>query len=234
MATNTGMIVTSATSIASNAANAVDWPALPAEYYEARWYAAYTSANHEKRVAEQMGVRGVEHFLPLYTSVRRWKNGRVTLQRPLFPGYVFVRMALRERLRVQQIPGVARLVGFDGAPAALPDEEIETLRMSFVSGIRAEPHPYLSVGRRVRITAGPLAGREGILKRWKGNLRVVLSTELIQRSISVDIDASAVVPVHVPSGSSLPYGPYVSCNKIQRQSQSLASRREACHEFSFL
>jgi transcription antitermination factor NusG len=219
--------------IARNAASVAEWHALPAGYRETRWYAAYTSANHEKRVAEQMGLRGVEHFLPLYTSVRQWNNGRVTLQRPLFPGYVFVRMTLRERLRVQQIPGLARLVGFDGTPAALPDEEIETLRISLASGVRAEPHPYLSVGRRVRITAGPLAGREGILKRWRSSLRVVLSTELIQRSISVEIDASAVQPVHGPSEKSLPYRPKVSCNKIRRQSQGLGSPNEACHEFLF-
>jgi transcription antitermination factor NusG len=105
-------------------------------------------------------------------------------------------MALREKLRVQQIPGVARLVGFDRTPAALPDEEIESLRTSLASGMRAEPHPYQIVGRRVRITTGPLAGREGILKRWKGDMRVVLSTELIQRSILVDIDASAVTPIN--------------------------------------
>ncbi len=155
------------------------------EYCEAAWYAAYTSANHEKRVAEQLGVRAVEHFLPTYSSVRRWKDRQVTLQLPLFPGC----------LRVQQVPGVARLVGFDGTPAALPEEEIEALRTGLVSGVRAEPHPYMTAGRRVRITAGPLAGNEGILVRRKGNLRVVLSIDLIQRSILVQIDAASLEPV---------------------------------------
>src|SRR5208282_1469285 len=117
--------------------------ALPSAYCEPRWYAAYTSANHEKRVAEQLVVRAVEHFLPVYASVRQWKDRHVTLQMPLFPGYVFVRMALRDRLRVQQVPGVARLVGFDGTPAALPDEEIEALRAGLGSGVHVEPHPYL-------------------------------------------------------------------------------------------
>jgi len=187
---NTEMIKESELIFARNAANAAEWPALPAEYCEARWYAAYTSANHEKRVAEQMGVRGVEHFLPLYASVRQWKNGRVTLQQPLFPGYVFVRMALREKLRVQQIPGVARLVGFDGTPAALPEEEIEALRTSLASGVRAEPHPFLAIGRRVRIKSGVLAGTEGILLRRKGKLRVVISIDLIQRSVAVDAEAA--------------------------------------------
>lgn len=162
--------------------------AMPAAYRETRWYAAYTSANHEKRVAEQLGVRAVEHFLPVYESVRRWKDRRVTLQMPLFPGYVFVRVALRDRLQVQQVPGVAHLVGFAGSPAALPDEEIEALRSSLKSGVRAEPHPYLTVGRRVQISRGPMAGMQGILLQRKGKLRVVISIELIQRSVAVEMD----------------------------------------------
>jgi transcription termination/antitermination protein NusG len=166
--------------------------ALPEAYLEQRWYAAYTSANHEKRVAEQLKQRCVEQFVPLYASVRRWKDRLVELQMPLFPGYVFVRMALRDRLRVLQVPGVAKLVGFGGAPTALPEGEIETLRASLVSGVRAEPHPFLTVGRRVRITGGPFAGLEGVLKRKKSNLRVVVSLELIQMSVAVDVDAADV------------------------------------------
>jgi transcription antitermination factor NusG len=114
------------------------------------------------------------------------------LQMPLFPGYVFVRMALRDRLQVQQVPGVAHLVGFDGTPAALPDEEIDALRTSLESGVRAEPHPYLTVGRHVRLKSGPLAGMQGILVRRKGNFRVVISIELIQRSVAVDADVADV------------------------------------------
>jgi transcription antitermination factor NusG len=176
-------------------ASAGEWPGLSADYGAMRWYAAYTSANHEKRVAEQLGVREVEHFLPTYSSVRRWKDRRVTLHMPLFPGYVFVRMAMGERSRVVQIPGVARLVGFNGLPCALPDEEIAALRAGLENGVRAEPHPYLAVGRRVRIMRGPLTGCEGILVRKKGNLRVVLSIELIQRSIMVHLDAAAIKPL---------------------------------------
>jgi len=167
----------------------------PTAYREQRWYAAYTSANHEKRVAEQLDVRAVEHFLPSYASVRQWKDRRVTLQMPLFPGYVFVRMALRDRLQVQQVPGVAHLVGFDGTPAALPDEEIEALRASLESGVRAEPHPYLAAGRRVRLKSGPLTGMQGILVRRQGNFRVVISIELIQRSLVVHVDAADVETV---------------------------------------
>ncbi len=174
---------------------AVREPELPAAYVEPRWYAAYTCANHEKRVAEQLEGRTVEYFLPLYKSVRRWKDRRVELQLPLFPGYVFVRLPLRDRLRVLEVPSVARLVGFNGTPTALDDEEVERLRRALAHGVRAEPHPFLKVGRRVRITAGPLAGREGILVRRKGNLRVVLSVDLIQRSILVQIDSASLEPV---------------------------------------
>src|SRR6266851_8884853 len=142
-----------------------EWTRLPAEFCEPRWYAAYTCAQHEKRVAEQFTQRALEHFLPKYASVRRWKDRRVRLELPLFPGYVFVRLALRDRLQVLKIPGVAKLVGFNGTPTALPEEEIAALRTSLACGVRAEPHPYLTAGRRVRIKAGPLTGLEGILLR---------------------------------------------------------------------
>jgi transcription antitermination factor NusG len=162
---------------------------------QARWYAAYTCAKHEKRVATELGAREVEHFLPLYSSLRRWKDRRVQLELPLFPGYVFVRLALSERLRVVQIPSVVRLVGFNGLPAALPDEEMEILRAGLCQSLRAEPHPFLTVGRRVLITGGPFAGLEGVLKRKKNSLRVVVSLSLIQRSVAVDVDVADVDPV---------------------------------------
>lgn len=168
--------------------------ALPAAWAEQQWYAAYTCPQHEKRVAAELGMREVEHFLPLYSSVRRWKDRRVTLDLPLFPGYVFVRLALRDRLRVVQIPSVVRLVGFSGLPTALPDEEMEILRSGLCQSLRAEPHPFLTVGRRVRIAGGPFAGLEGVLKRKRNNVRVVVSLSVIQRSVAVDVDVADVAP----------------------------------------
>ena len=165
------------------------YPALQGDYLQPRWYAAYTCANHEKRVVEQLAQRSVEHFLPLYGSLRRWKDRRVWMQLPLFPGYVFVRLALRDRLRVLQIPSVVRLVGFNHHPIALPEEEIQALREGLTRPVRAEPHPFLTVGRRVRIISGPFQGLEGILARKKGNLRVVLSIALIRRSIAIELDS---------------------------------------------
>jgi transcription antitermination factor NusG len=159
------------------------------------WYAAYTCANHEKSVAEQLSVRSVEHFLPLYESVRRWKDRRVHLQLPLFPGYVFVRLALRDRLQVLQIPSLARLVSFNGTPAALPEAEIEALKAGLERGLHAVPHPYLKAGRRVRITTGPLEGLEGIVIRKKNALRFVISLDLIMRSVAIEIAVADLEPI---------------------------------------
>jgi transcription termination/antitermination protein NusG len=168
---------------------------LADSFAEPHWYAAYTRAQHEKSVAAELGMREVEHFLPLYSCVRRWKDRRVTLESPLFPGYVFVRLALRERLRVLQVPSVVRLVGFSGQPAALPDSEMEIMRSGLSQGSRAEPHPFLTVGRQVRIVGGPFAGLEGVLRRKKSGTRVIVSLGLIQRSVAVDVDITDVRPV---------------------------------------
>ena len=165
--------------------------ALPIEFLERRWYAAHVLSRHEHKITQQLTERLVEHFLPQYESLRRWKDRSVKLQLPLFPGYLFVRLALRDRLRVLQIPSVARLVAFNGHPTVVPDREIETLRAT-VAYLRAEPHAYLKAGRRVRIRCGPLEGVEGILVRRKNKLRVVLSLDVIARSAAVEVDAGDI------------------------------------------
>src|SRR5580700_10539298 len=114
--------------VSESTSNLADYPGMEASFFEPLWYAAYTNANHEKRVAQQLERRFVEHFLPLYESVRRWKDRRVRLQMPLFPGYVFVRLALRDRLQLLQIPGVVHLVSFNGCAAPLPQEDIQAIR----------------------------------------------------------------------------------------------------------
>jgi transcription antitermination factor NusG len=117
------------------------------------------------------------------------------LQMPLFPGYVFVRLALRDRLRVLQVPGVARLVGFNGLPCALPDSEIETMQTCLVRKVHLEPHPYVQVGRRVRVKTGPLEGLEGIVIRRKNRLRFVISLGLINCAAAAEIEAAALEPI---------------------------------------
>ena len=132
----------------------------------------------------------MECFLPLYEGVRRSHNGRNRVHLPLFPGYVFVHIALRDRIRVLQVPGVVRLVSFNGQPAALNDSEINALRNALKLGLPAEPYPYLKVGHDVEILSGPLQGLRGRVLRKNSHFRVVLSVDLLCRSIVVDVDGS--------------------------------------------
>ena len=159
------------------------------------WYAGYTASRHEKRVAEHLTQRGVEHFLPLYETIHRWNNGRHRVQLPLFPGYIFVRLALSKRLRVLEVPGFVRLVGFSGLPCALPESDISKMMEALSKGVLAEPYPYLTVGTRVEIRNGPLKGMTGILVRRHNKCRVVISVDLIMRSMIVEVAGEDVVPL---------------------------------------
>jgi len=184
-------------------------------FSECQWYAGYTAARHEKRVSEHLSQRGVEHFLPLYNTIHRWNNGRHRVSLPLFPGYIFVRIALQERLRVLEIPGFVRLVGFNSLPVPLPESDIKSMREALTGGVIVEPYPYLTVGTRVEIRNGPLQGMTGILLRRQNRCRVVISVDLIMRSMAVEVEASDVVPLknstrqpvqeQTARGSSQPY-----------------------------
>jgi len=160
-----------------------------------RWYAVHTRARHEKRVRQQLEGRSLEVFLPVYESVHRWNDRRALVSLPLFPGYVFVRIRLADRMQVASVPGVVRLVGCQGHPSPIADAELAALRACCARQIRMEPHPYLVTGKRVRIKAGPLAEMVGILVRRKGRFRLVLSVNSITRSVVVEVDASDVAPV---------------------------------------
>jgi len=153
-----------------------------------QWYALYTCARHEKRVAEQIERRHMSCYLPLYRSVRRWKDRRKELELALFPGYVFVQMSLANKLKVLEVPGVVRLVSFNGQPAALPAEEIEALRTRLTSNSKVEPHPFLRAGRKVRVHSGPFQGLEGVVVRRKDRCRLIFSIDLIQRSLAIEVD----------------------------------------------
>lgn len=161
----------------------------------AKWFAAYTTPRHEKAVVRQLDVHRVESFLPLYSSVRRWKNGcRVKVDRPLFPNYVFVHVPRRDSVKVLQLPGVLSIVSTGREPSALPHSEIEALR----SGLplrQFEPYPYLVAGEKVRITAGSLTGMIGVLVRKKNEFRVVLTLDLIRQSVSVEIGIDEIEPL---------------------------------------
>jgi transcription antitermination factor NusG len=168
----------------------------PGDRLTRHWFALYTYANHEARVTKNLGFRAVEYFLPLFQSTRVWKDRRVKLQLPLFPGYVFVRIAVRDRVQVLQAPGSVGLVSFGGLPAILPDEQIDALKRVSADGLLAQPHPYITVGRHVRIKGGPLQGQEGILVRKKGAMRVVVSLAQISCSMIADVQASDIEPLH--------------------------------------
>jgi len=156
---------------------------------DTNWYAVYTCTRHEKRVKQLLDERRIDCFLPLYRSVRRWKDRRKELELALFPAYVFVHINSKDRVRVLQLPSVVSFVTFGNSPAAIASSEIESLRSGIANGMCLEPHPYLKVGRRVRIKQGPLAGSTGILLRKKDKLRVVVSLEIIMRSVAVEIDS---------------------------------------------
>lgn len=155
----------------------------------AHWYAAYTLPRHEKAVAGRLHKDEMEVYLPLYCAERRWNLRKVKVELPLFPGYVFVRMLITDRVRVLAHHGVIRLVGFDGKAAALPDGEIEALQSTLATH-RAEPYPYLTAGKKIRIRSGPFTGLEGRIVRRKGKMRLVASIDLIQRSILLELDAA--------------------------------------------
>jgi transcription antitermination factor NusG len=142
----------------------------------------------------QLERRSVESFLPLYDSVRRWKDRRIRLQLPVFPGYIFVRLALRDRLRVLEIPSVVRLVGFGGHPTPLPAEEIETIRSCIARHQFLVPSRYVRRGQRVRMSSGPLEGLTGVVVRQKNRTRFVISLELLMRSVAVEIDRADFDP----------------------------------------
>lgn len=161
-----------------------------------KWFAVHTYSRHEKRVAQHLNQRQIEHYLPLFRVQRKWSDGsKVTLELPLFPGYIFVHISQSERICVMGIPGAVNIVsGVGGVPAPLPDVEIDALR--FGADVRhAEPHPLLKVGRRARIRSGAFAGMEGIVIRQKSSLRVVLTMDLIMQSIAVEVDAEDLEPI---------------------------------------
>lgn len=161
-----------------------------------KWFAVYTISRHEKRVAQHFSQRQIEHYLPLFCAQRKWSDGsKGTLELPLFPGYIFVRINRMERIRVLEVPGALEVVGGRGRMLApLPDAEIDALRTG--AHLRhAEPHPFLRVGQRARIRSGALAGMEGIVVRKKNSLRVVLTMNLIMQSIAVEVDGEDLEPL---------------------------------------
>jgi transcription antitermination factor NusG len=159
------------------------------------WYAIHTRSRHEKSIAARLGAHETEIFLPLHRTRNTWKNGvHADVDQPLFPCYLFARIDTRDRLRLLQTPGVIGFAAASTKPLAIPDEEIAQLRVATAT-LKAEPHPYLNCGDRVRIVAGALAGLEGILTRRKNEYRVVLSVDAIMRSLVVEVSEFDIEPL---------------------------------------
>lgn len=164
-------------------------------YEKKNWFAVFTVPRHEKRVEEQLQARDIESFLPLYQTRRHWKDGsKGTLQLPLFAGYVFVKIDGGSRVSVLEVPGVRSIVGSRKEALPVPDSYIHFLREGLRQG-KIEPHPNLKSGARVRIRAGVMAGREGVLLWKKNNFRVVLTIEMIMKSVMVEVEICDIEPV---------------------------------------
>ena len=159
------------------------------------WYAIHVRAKFEKAAAESLTRKGYECLLPSYRERRNWSDRTKVLELPLFPGYVFSRFDVEVRLPILQTPGVLAVAGVGRIPQPLDSMEIEQIRKVTAIDHPAQPWPYLKVGQRVAITAGPLAGVEGLLAQVRGETRVVLQVSLLEQAISVVVDSDGVRPL---------------------------------------
>lgn len=159
------------------------------------WWVLYTRHQHEKTVAEILSTKGFEVFLPLYESMRRWKDRSKLLSLPLFPCYVFVRGGLSRRLQVLTTPGVHMILFHGEQVAMVPDAEIGAIQRAVEGPFHVEPHPFLKCGELVRVKRGSLEGVEGVLVRKKNLYRLVISVEMMAQSVAVEIDSNDVEPV---------------------------------------
>ena len=170
---------------------------LPGRLTTPYWYALYTRSRFEKRLLSELSDRSIEVFLPMREVLSRWKDRRKRVWFPLFPGYIFVHYidTPENRHRVLNVPGAVRFVGSHGYAETVPDSQIEAVRRFLESELALDPYPYMQVGRRVEVTAGPLKGIQGVLIKKKGRFRFVIQVDLIRQAVSVEIDASDVRPL---------------------------------------
>lgn len=162
------------------------------------WWALYTKHQHEKMVTELLSTKGFEVLLPVYESVRYWKDRKKLLSLPLFPCYVFIRGTMDRKLDVVTTPGVHMILYHGERVATIPEDEIQAIQRTVEGKFKVEPYPFLKCGDRVRVKKGPLEGVEGILIRNKNMSRLVLSVEMLARSVAVEIEATDVEPAAAP------------------------------------
>lgn len=156
------------------------------------WRAMKVKSRHEKLVAQSLRGRGLEEFLPLHVSKRQWSDRSKVVEMPLFPGYVFCRVPYTHRLLAVSTPGVTSIVGFAGEDAAVPEEEIQSIRQMLASGLPLQPCSYARTGHIVEIQVGPLAGLRGEVIREKGLWRLVVNVALLQRSVAAELGREMV------------------------------------------
>jgi transcriptional antiterminator NusG len=161
------------------------------------WYAVQTRSRHEKMVARQLERQGFATFLPLTTQLRQWSDRRKLIELPLFPGYAFLRMVYQpeQRLRVLGTEGIVSFVGMHGQGMPIPDKQIEHIQTLMAAKVPLESYPFLKVGQRVKIRSGSLNGTEGILVGQESDRMLVISVELIQRSVSIRLQGYEVEPI---------------------------------------
>ena len=168
-------------------------PTAGTVFPSSHWYALHTRSNFEGRVAAHLEAKGVPNFLPAREEVHQWKDRKRKIAIPLFPGYLFVRLAENcSRLPILQTPGVASIVGQGATPEPIPESEIEAVRLVLASRERCLAHPFLKEGSWVQVTRGPLKGVEGFLLRIKSLARVVISVNALSQAVAVEVDARAV------------------------------------------
>jgi transcription antitermination factor NusG len=162
-----------------------------------KWYALYTRSRFEKKMLGELTDRRIEVFLPMREILSRWKDRKKRIWIPLFPGYIFVNHVdtPESRFRILNIPGAVRFVGFEGHANPIPEEQILSVRKFLEVSIAVDPYPYVQVGSRVEVIAGPLKGIRGILVEKRGRFRFVIQVDLIRQAVSVEIDASDVRPI---------------------------------------
>jgi transcription antitermination factor NusG len=153
------------------------------------WFAVQTWPRYEKKVTAELKKKAIEVFLPLQASLHEWSDRRRVVQVPLFPNYVFVRIPeqLDSRIFVLRTNGVANFVGSTSAGTPISESEIESVRTILQRGVPCQSHPFLSIGERVRIHGGSLDGIEGILVEKNEDLSLVVSINIIQRSLAVRV-----------------------------------------------
>ena len=157
------------------------------------WHAVHTRSRHEQMAAGLLVEQDVECFLPLLCVLSQWKDRKKWVERPLFPGYLFVRVHPDEIPTVWETRGVVRLLGPNPCePSVVPDPEVENIQHMLASGVRVDPYPYLKPGQEVFITRGPLKGVSGTLIRKSRRYFLVISVKLLGQSVTVEVLAEHV------------------------------------------